>query len=285
LVAANYPLQAVWEVNMQQITNWSDAMIASLAGAASMFFAAVPRLIGFAIILIVGWLIASLIEKAVVAILRAVGFNVLAERSGLAGFIQKSNMKDDAAGTIGLIAKWFVRLIALVVAFDALGLLAVSQILHQLLMWLPNLVVALVVLVIGGIAANTLSNIVLGAATEGGVERPDFLAKVARYAVWAFAIMVAINQVGVATSLINILLMAAAGAVALALGLSFGLGGRDTAAAIVRRWYARGQANVPQIRRAGDAAANQMDMLRRDPGTERRSLLADRRSGSGGVMK
>lgn len=269
---------------MQQITNWSDAMIASLAGAASMFFAAVPRLIGFAIILIVGWIIASLIEKAVAALLRAVRFNILAERSGLAGFIQKSNMKDDAAGTIGLIAKWFVRLIALVVAFDALGLLAVSEILHQLLMWLPNLVVALVVLVIGGIAANALGNVVLGAATEGEVERPDFLAKIARYAVWAFAIMVAINQVGIATSLINILLMAAAGAVALALGLSFGLGGRDTAAMIVRRWYQRGQANAPQIRRAADAAANQMNMLRRDPATERRSLAADRRSG-GGVME
>lgn len=264
---------------MQQITNWSDAMMASLAGAASMFFAAVPRLIGFAIILIVGWIIASLIEKAVVALLRAVRFNVLAERSGLAGFIQKSNMKDDAASTIGLIAKWFVRLIALVVAFDALGLLAVSEILHQLLMWLPNLVVALVVLVIGGIAANALGNVVRGAAAEGGVDRPDLLAKVARYAVWVFAVMVAINQVGIATSLINILLMAAAGAVALALGLSFGLGGRDTAAAIVRRWYERGQANAPQIRRAADAAANQMDMLRRDPGAERRSMTADRRSG------
>lgn len=269
---------------MQQITNWSDAMIASIAGAASMFFAAVPRLIGFAIILIVGWIIASLIEKAVVAVLRAVRFNVLAERSGLAGFIQKSNMKDDAAGAIGIIAKWFVRLIALVVAFDALGLLAVSQILHQLLMWLPNLVVALVVLVIGGIAANALGNVVLGAAAEGGVERPDFLAKVARYAVWAFAIMVAINQMGIATSLINILLMAAAGAIALALGLSFGLGGRDTAATIVRKWYERGQANAPQIRRTADSASNEMSMLSRDPGIERRrSLVTDRRAG--GVLE
>lgn len=269
---------------MQQITNWSDAMIASLTGAASMFFAAVPRLIGFIIILIVGWIIASMIQKAVVAVLRAVRFNALAERSGLAGFIQKSNIQNDAAGTIGLIAKWFVRLITLVVAFDALGLLAVSQILQQLLMWLPNLVIALVVLVIGGLAANALGKLVLGSATEGDVERPDFLAKIARYAVWAFAITVAINQLGIATSLINILLMALAGAVALALGLSFGLGGRDTAASIVRRWYERGQASGPQIRRAGDAA-NQMNMLRKDPGIERRSLLADRRSGGGGVTQ
>jgi hypothetical protein len=265
---------------MQQITNWSEAMLASLTGAASMFFAAVPRLIGFAVILIVGWLIASLIEKGAVTLLRAVRFNVLADRSGVAGFIRKSNMKGDAAGTIGVIVRWFVRLIALVVAFDALGLVAISNILHQLLMWLPNLVVALVVLGIGGLAANGLGNLVQGAATEGGVGRPDMLARVARYAVWAFTIMVAINQLGIATSLINILLTATAGAVALALGLSFGLGGRDTAAMIVRRWYERAQANAPQIRSAGDTAANQMSMLGRDPGAERRATVADRRSSS-----
>lgn len=264
---------------MQHITNWSDALLASLAGAASLFFAAVPRIIGFVIILVVGWLIAALIERAVVAVLRAVRFNVLAERSGVAGFIQKSNMRSDATGTMGVIVRWFVRLIALVVAFDALGLVAVSQILHQLLMWLPNLVVALVVLGIGGLAANALANLVQGAAAEADIQRPDFLAKAARYAVWAFAVMVAINQLGIATSLINILLMAAAGAVALALGLSFGLGGRDTAAVIVRRWYERSQAGMPHIQRSGDAAANQMTMLSRDPGAERRTLSTDRRSG------
>lgn len=252
-------------------------MLASLSGAASLFLATIPRLIGFVIILIAGWITASLIEKAVVAVLRAVRFNIFAERSGVAGFIQKSNMRSDATGAMGLIVRWFVRLIALVVAFDALGLVAISEILHQLLMWLPNVVVALVVLGIGGLAANALANLVLGAAAEGGLNRPDLLARVARYAVWGFALMVAINQLGIATSLINILLMAAAGAVALALGLSFGLGGRDTAAMIVRRWYERGQANMPQIQRSGDAAANQMAMLNRGPGAERRTLSTDRR--------
>lgn len=269
---------------MQQITNWSEALLASLTGAVSLFFAAVPRLIGFAVILIIGWIIAALIEKAVVAGLRAVRFNVLAERAGLAGFIQKSNVQGDPAGAIGIIAKWFIRLIALVVAFDALGLLAVSTVLQQLLMWLPNLVVALVVLGVGGLAANALGNLVAGAATEGGVDRPKLLANVARYAVWTFTVMVAINQLGIATALITILLTAAAGAVALAVGLSFGLGARDTAAVIVRQWYVRQQATGPQIRHAGDAA-NQMNMLHRHPGAERRILHADRRGQGGGVIK
>ena len=269
---------------MQQITNWSEALMASLAGAATLFFAAVPRLIGFAVILIVGWVIAAVIEKAVVAVLRAVRFNVLAERAGVAGFLQKSNVQGDAAGTIGIIARWFIRLIALVVAFDALGLVAVSDILRQLLMWLPNLVVALMVLGVGGLAANALGNLVQGAATEGGMARPLLLANAARYAVWALAVMVAINQLGIATALVNILLTAVVGAMALALGLSFGLGARDTAAAIVRKWYEGQQASSLQLRQAGDAA-NQMNILQEYLGPERRTMYADRRARSSGMAE
>lgn len=263
-----------------QISNWSDALMTSLSGAFALFFSAIPRLIGFAAILVVGWLVAALVERALVSLLKALHFNQFAERAGLTGFMQRADSRHDASGAIAGIAKWFIRLIALVVAFDALGLPAVSDVLRQLLMWLPNLVVALMALVIGGIAANALANVVRGAAAEGGLEKPDFLAKVARAAVWAFAIVVAINQIGVATALVNTLFMATVGAVALALGLSFGLGGRDTAAAVVRRWYERGGQKAPQLGRAAEAAANEMRAARDDfaDGERRNTAVADRRA-------
>jgi hypothetical protein len=259
-----------------QITNWGDTLMTSFSGALAMFFAAVPRLIGFAIILIAGWLIASLIEKALVSMLHAVRFNGFADRAGLSDFIHKTGKNVDASGMIAAIAKWFVRLIALVVAFDGLGLPAVSEVLRQLLMWLPNLVVALVALVIGGIAANALSNIVRGAAAEGGLERPDFLAKVAKMAVWVFAIVVAVNQIGIATALVNTLFMATVGAVALALGLSFGLGGREIAGVIVRRWYDKGQDKATEIERTVDEMSERSsddDVYQ----SERRNSMTDRR--------
>src|SRR5919112_215201 len=124
------------------------------------------------------------------ALLRAVKFNDLAQRSGFAGFVQQTGIRTDAAGALATIAKWFVRLIVLVVAFDALGLPAVSQVLQQLLLWLPNLVVALVVLVIGGLAANALSNLVRGASVEAGLSNPSMLATITRVAVWGFAIVI-----------------------------------------------------------------------------------------------
>jgi hypothetical protein len=236
-----------------QITEWSAALMTSMAAAMAMFFSAIPKIIGFLVIVIVGWLIASLAEKAVAAILRAVRFNDLAERSGLSGFVARMGTDTDSSGVIGLVVKWFVRLIALVVAFDALGLPAVSEVLHQLLLWLPNVVVAIVVLVIGGLAARALSNLVRGATSEAGMGNPDLLARVASVMIWGFAIVVAVNQIGVATELVNTLFMAFVGAIALGAALAFGLGGRETAAEIVRNWYSRTQQKKGELARSADA--------------------------------
>jgi hypothetical protein len=234
------------------VTDWGGAMMTSLAAALALFLSAIPKIIGFAVILIVGWFLSSLIEKGLAAILRRVRFNELAERSGFADFVNKMNVGVDAAGMIGLVVKWFIRIIALVVAFDALGLPAVSDVLRSFLMWMPNLIVALVVLVIGGLLARALSNLVRGSAAEAGLTNANMLAKLASVMVWAFAIVVAVNQVGVASTLVNTLFMAFVGALALGAGLAFGLGGRDTASQIVRGWYDTAQANKQKVLRAGE---------------------------------
>ena len=235
-----------------QITEWSTALMSSLTAAMALFFSAIPKVLGFLVIVVVGWLVASLAEKAVAALLRTIKFNELAKRSGLSDFVSKMGTNADASGVLGTVVKWFVRLIALVVAFDALGLPAVSDVLRQLLLWLPNAVVAMVVLVIGGLLASALSNVVRGAAAKSALGNAELLARVAGGLVWAFAIVVAVNQIGIATALVNTLFMAVVGAVALALGLSFGLGGRETAGEIVRNWYHKGQQNRERIARAAD---------------------------------
>jgi hypothetical protein len=235
------------------VTDWGTAVMTSLTAALALLLSGIPKVVGFLVILIVGWLIASAVAAAVSAVLRAVRFNDLAQRAGLSGFVQQMGLHTDAAGFVALIAKWFVRLIVLVSAFDALGLPAVSQVLQQLLLWLPNLVVAIIALVIGGLAANALARLVRGATAESGLGNPDLLASIARVAVWAFAIVIAVNQMGIATALVNTLFMATVGCVALALGLAFGLGGRETAAVIVRNWYESGQDAAPKLKQTANS--------------------------------
>jgi hypothetical protein len=166
-------------------------------------------------------------------------------------------IRQDAAGVIADVAKWFAPLIVLISAFDALGLSAVPQVLQQPLLWLPNLVVALVALVIAGLAANALASRVRGSTREAGLANPELLATIARVGVWGFAIVIAVNQIGVAAMLVNTLFMAIVGALALAPGLAFGLGGRETAAQIVQGWYENSQRAAPRMAQAADAAGRQ----------------------------
>ena len=259
---------------VQAVQDWGDAFMASLTSALSLFLAAIPRIIGFLIILLVGWFIASLLAKGVAALLRTVHFNDLAQRSGFSGFVHNMGVQTDSAGVIANVAKWFVRLIVLVVAFDALGLPAVSEVLRQLLLWLPNLVVALVVLVIGGLAAKALGDLVRGATAQAGFTNPDLLANVARVAIIAFAIVVAVNQIGIASTLVNTLFMGFIGAAALAAGLAFGLGGREVAGRIWESWYAQGQQAAPKVQRAADAARDRAQRQWDEP-TPRVAMRAD----------
>lgn len=260
------------------ISGWGDALWLSIGGALAGLFAALPRILGFVIILIVGWFIAGLIAGALAGVLRAMRFNDLADRAGINSFVRNMGLRTDAAGFLGDLARWFMRLLTLVVAFDALGLPAVSEVLRQFLLWLPNLIVALVILVIAGLAANALANLVRGATAQGGFGNPDLLATIARVAVWSFGVIVAVNQIGVAETLVNTLFMGLIGALALALGLAFGIGGRDTAAEIVRGWYQQSRAAAPRIERAASAAQRQArETAAGGPGDERMldELLGD----------
>jgi hypothetical protein len=247
-------------------------MVLSATAAMTMFWQAIPRVLGFLAILIIGWLIAGALASAVAALLRSVRFNELAERSGLSGFVRNMGLRTDASGVMASIVKWFVRLIALVVAFDALGLPAVSQVLEQFLLWIPNLVVALVILVIAGLAATALSNVVRGATANAQLGNPETFATITKAAIWGFAIVVAMNQLGIASTLVNTLFMGIVGALALALGLAFGLGGRETAGRLVESWYRKGQEAAPRLQQA---AANAEQQARAagagDGGTSRRT--------------
>ena len=239
------------------VSDWGVAIMTSMTAALAVFLSAIPKVIGFLVILVIGWLIASALAGIVGNVLRAVKFNDLAQRSGISGFIEKMGMHTDASGFVATAVRWFVRLIVLVVAFDALGLPAVSQVLQQLLLWVPNLIVAIMVLVIGGLVANALAGLIRGASAEAGLGNPDLLSNIARVAVLAFAIIIAVNQIGIATELVNTLFMGFVGALALAAGLAFGLGGRDTAGQIVHQWYQGAQQAQPKLAQAAQAAGQQ----------------------------
>lgn len=233
---------------------WLQTFVASLYGILAMLVRGLGKLVVFLLIVIIGWFISSVLARVTVAVLRRVNFNALAARLGIGSFVASTDPQRDASQLVGDILKWLIRVVVLVVAFAALGIPAFSVVLSQLLLWLPNLAVAIVVLIVGGLAANGLAALVRGATAEAGFQNPDVLANVARGAVWAFAIIIAVNQVGIASTLVNTLFMGFVAAVALAAGLSFGIGGQKLAGELLEKWYRKGKQFTPPARTAASPA-------------------------------
>lgn len=260
------------------VTSWGTALLTSITTAFMMFFSAIPRIIGFIIVVAVGWIVANLIAKGVAALLRAVHFDRVASKTGLNDFLHKAHSHQDASGIIATVAKWFVRLVVLVVAFDSLGLTAVSGVLQQLLLWLPNLIVAMVILALGGLAAKALGDLARGTAAKAGLGNPDLMANIARGVVLAFTAIVALNELHVAQVVVNTLLIGTVAAIALAAGLSFGLAGKDMAGEALEGIRNKAKEQAPKLRQASEAARQEAaDRAEAAARVYRESGISDRR--------
>jgi hypothetical protein len=223
------------------------SILNAFAQALSLVFTFVPKLIGFLILLLVGWLIATALKKAVTLVLRKIGFDRLGERIGLSRLEQQMGLKLDAAGLLGQIVYWFVFLIFLVPACDALGLTAVSGILNSLIAFIPNVFVAVIVLFLGVLAANFVARLVRGATAGANIGNANIFANIARFAILGFVAIIALEQLQIAPSLLNILFTAVIGAVAVAFALAFGLGGQDAARRLLARSEQVMTTNTPQL--------------------------------------
>jgi Conserved TM helix len=238
------------------VSNWFEAVVVSITAALVNLLSFIPALIGAIVIIVIGWLIAGVLAKLVTTVLQRVGFETAARRTGVAEFLQKSGARGwTASRVLGELVKWTIRLVFLEAAASALQLGAVTELINRVVLFVPNLIVALVVLMVGALLARVLAGIVRGATAEAGFSNPGLMGRVAQTAVVAFAVIVAVNQIGVATALVNTLFMAVVGAVALAAALAFGLGGRDVAAEIWRQSYQRSRRASPRLQQAAEAVS------------------------------
>ena len=251
------------------ITNWGSAILTSFTNALNLVFAFIPKLISFLVILLVGWIVASVVSKAVTFLLRKIGFDRLSERIGLSRLEQRMGIRMDAAGVLGKLVYWFIFLIFLVPAVDSLGVTAFSNILNQIIAYIPNVFVAIVVLFLGTLAATFVADIVRGATASTNMGNPNIYAAIARWAILGFVAIIALEQLQIAPALLNELFGAIVAAAALAFGLAFGLGGRETAQRLLNRSEntvsaAASQINAQQaMMQTSDGAQRQADQMRR----------------------
>src|ERR671915_86739 len=209
-------------------------MFQPLQDAISAFLGYIPQLIGALIILIVGYFIAKALQAIVGRVLEGVGFDRWMERGGIKQFFDRADTQHTPHSILGRLVFWFVFIIAITMAADALGIPQVSAVFAQLIAHIPSIIPAILILILAALLANFLAGIVRGATGS------DILSSIARYAIIVYAVFAALTQLGIAVQLTANTFLILLGAVALAAAIAFGIGGRDLARDILEKAYNRG---------------------------------------------
>jgi small-conductance mechanosensitive channel len=208
-------------------------MVESLRNALDVFLSYIPQLIGAIIILIVGYIVARVLQAVVSRVLKAIGFDGWMEKGGIKQFLDRAQTRETPATVLGKLVFWFVFIIVITMAADALGIRQVSAVLAQLVAYIPSIIAAILILVLAALLANFLASIVRGATGS------DLLSNIARYAIIVYAAFAAITELGIAVQLTAPTFLIILGAVALAAAIAFGFGAQGVARDIVEKAYER----------------------------------------------
>ncbi len=196
-----------------------------------------PKLIVAIVILVAGWLFAKFIKFAVVKALRAINFQVLTERAGVDGFLQQGGAKTDTVDILGLLVYWLVILAALVVAFNGLGLTHVTDLLGKVTLFIPNVIVAVLVLAFGAYFARFIDATVTTFGKNVGLQDAELLGRLARFATLIFVVLIALDQISIGVDIVRQSFLILLAGVALGLAIAFGIGGQKWAAGLLERWW------------------------------------------------
>ncbi len=220
-------------MQIQQII--SDSISAFLRGIGD----ALPNILAAIVILIIGWIIAKLLKAGVARLLKLVKFPTLTQRAGIDGFLAKGDVHQSSTDLIAVLVYWLVMLIVLVTAVNALGLEVASQLLNQILLYIPNIIVAVVVVAVGLYAANFVSALVKTAAANAGIEQANLVAALSRWALIIFTLAIALDQLRIGRDLVVNGVLIIFGAAALAAALAFGLGAREVVGDYLNERYGK----------------------------------------------
>jgi hypothetical protein len=240
---------------MTTVTDWTAGLITGLTAGMAHFFGAIPNILGALILLVIGWIVAGIVGGLVTKLCQGIHVDTVGDRVGVNDFLRKSGSQLRSSSVIGEIVKWVVRLVFIEMAAEQLGMPQISLIINQILGFIPNIIVAMVILGVGAFLGQLLGGIVRGAAGEAKVGNAALLARLTSGAVMAFAIIAALNELNVAPVVVDTLYIGLVAALSLALGLAFGLGGRDTAARLTERWSGQLETTAQKIQSSQPSSA------------------------------
>lgn len=221
------------------LQNFEQALTASFNKIFGDIMEYLPNVAAMILVLVLGYVVARVLDKFTVALSQSLGLQTAAERSGLATSMTQVGITRSVPSIIGQIVFWLTMCVVLAAGFNILGLDAVSAAMERIVAYIPNLLVATVVIVVGLLVAGFLRGIVATSADRVGITYAETLADAVYYVLALMTFIGAFDQLHIEFGLLKELILLAAAGLALGCGLAFGLGGRDVMAGILAGYYLR----------------------------------------------
>jgi small-conductance mechanosensitive channel len=217
-------------------TTWADVLSQSFQNISYGLLAFIPNLIVAIVIFIVGWLIGVGLGRVVKQIIDALRIDQALRPTGIERVLSRAGFELSSGKFLGFLVKWFFIVVFLVASLDVLHLTTVNLFISDVVLgYLPQVIVAVLILFVAALVAEAAERLIAGSARAASVQSAGFIGKVARYAIWIFALLAAFDQLNVAPTFMQTLFTGIVIAVALAVGLAFGLGGQKVAERYLER--------------------------------------------------
>src|SRR3990167_2913492 len=211
-------------------TTWADVLSQSFQNLFYGLVAFIPNLVVAIVIFIVGWLVGVGLGRVVKQIVDALHVDNALRSTGIERLLSRAGFDLSSGKFLGFLVEWFFIIVFLVASLDVLGLTTVNLFISDVdLGYLPQVIVAVLILLVAAVVAEATERVVVGSAKAASLRAAGFIGKVTRYSIWIFALLAALAQLNVATSFVQTLFTGVVIAVSLAIGLSFGLGGQASA--------------------------------------------------------
>src|SRR3989344_7257957 len=185
------------------IGTWSEVLSVSFKNLWLGVVGFLPNLLVALIIVIIGWGIGSILGRVVNQIIKAIKVDEALKRAGVEDFLNRGGLNLNSGGFLGGLVKWFIMIVFFVGAFEVLGLSQVTLFLRDILDYLPQVIVAVLILIAAGIVADAMKSIVLSSTKSADISSAGFLATVTKWVIWVFAILVALSQLGIASGFVQ----------------------------------------------------------------------------------
>jgi small-conductance mechanosensitive channel len=202
-------------------------------------FTWLPNLLGALVLLLVGWLVARLVQFVIGGLLRRLRLDALTERVGISRMLSNASLDPSVANLLARLTYWLILFIFVLAAAESVGLIGISEMLNRLVGYLPNVLAAALILLLGSLIAQVVGDALRGMANQAGVAAGPALGQIVRYTLLVFTIILALGQLGIQTDLLTIAASALVIATTFALALAFGIGSRDLARNIMAGYHAK----------------------------------------------